>query len=410
MEDVKIEQPKQVFAVTKHTGKAAVVAINWDKKEDEKLKGLVLTYRERHWKKIAAEMEKIFPGTGFTAKKCRERWCNSLNPLLNKTSLTEAEELFLVVYHHEYKNLWTLIAKKIPKRSNHLLKNNFSSIIRKICRKVIGGEEERVITALYFLQAVYASYVINEFVMLAVPEDASEQIAPIHLYTFVKEKKVTTQQCITFLQSLSANLRDKYKEKLLKKLPEFNSMDKYKQFFDGVATKIKMWMPTPSAATESGIVRIIEEQLGERTLPSPFDKSPPLATQQLKTEPIDIKEGVAGSSAGWRSATDNKVTPDIFSPFQSILNPVPKPQGHMNMGTWNRFRPLPKMPSMAMLPQDYMNSAVRYPPMMPYNPYIRTMNPGWFPPNRMINAAHEFPSLYGSVKPLTYSYIKKESN
>ncbi len=54
----------------------------WSTEEDAKLVELAAKYREKSWSRIAEDISELGdPGNkGKTAKQCRERWHNHLNP------------------------------------------------------------------------------------------------------------------------------------------------------------------------------------------------------------------------------------------------------------------------------------------------------------------------------------------
>ena len=89
------------------------VRMAWNKEHDKKLLMLVGKHKGRNWRKISEEMKRIFHDSEMSAKKCRERWCNYTNPEIDKTSLTESEELFLLIYHHQHNNKWVTISQQI---------------------------------------------------------------------------------------------------------------------------------------------------------------------------------------------------------------------------------------------------------------------------------------------------------
>ena len=179
-----------IFKITKGSiGKNNGGKVAWSKDHNTKLLELVNNYRGKCWKRVAKEMQEEFNDPELTAKKCRERWCNCTNPDIDKTALTESEELFLLIYHHEYKNKWVLISRHLPRRNSSKLKNNFSSLIRKIARKISLNEREVVLSANVYIQIIYASVLIYD---LASIEDSPEKaiiIAPIHIYDHIKGKR-----------------------------------------------------------------------------------------------------------------------------------------------------------------------------------------------------------------------------
>eukprot|EP00826_Nyctotherus_ovalis_P027764 TRINITY_DN2172_c0_g1_i17.p2 TRINITY_DN2172_c0_g1~~TRINITY_DN2172_c0_g1_i17.p2 ORF type:complete len:221 (-),score=28.20 TRINITY_DN2172_c0_g1_i17:22-684(-) len=176
--------------------------IVWSREHEAQLRRFVELYQGRNWKKIAEEMQRAFICPELSAKKCRERWCNCANPDLDKTALTETEELFLLLYHHEYKNKWTLIAQHLPNRNSTKLKNNFSSFIRKICRRIVINDREGISSMIAYIQILYATCLIHDMIVSSESYDKIVLLAPIHIYEHIKDKKITSEQCIEYILSL----------------------------------------------------------------------------------------------------------------------------------------------------------------------------------------------------------------
>ncbi len=78
--------------------------------EDERLRRLVYIYGPK-WPLIASEMP------GRNRKQCRERWCNYLNPNLNKNPWTPEEDDLLKEKHEEFGDQWNKIALSFPGRT-----------------------------------------------------------------------------------------------------------------------------------------------------------------------------------------------------------------------------------------------------------------------------------------------------
>eukprot|EP00959_Pyramimonas_sp_CCMP1952_P453165 9467789-Pyramimonas_sp.AAC.1 len=102
------------------------------RKEDDQLHKLILKHGAKNWSLIAQGIP------GRSGKSCRLRWCNQLNPHVNKEPFSELEDARIIkVYetsfddvrltkpvgwilapqaHEENGNKWAIIARALPGR------------------------------------------------------------------------------------------------------------------------------------------------------------------------------------------------------------------------------------------------------------------------------------------------------
>jgi len=93
----------------------------WTEQEDQRLRSVVVEGYD-HWGKVAEKMP------GRTAKQCRERWSNYLDPGLLKTPFTQAEDEKLMLLQRMNGNKWALISREMPGRTENSVKLRFNSL------------------------------------------------------------------------------------------------------------------------------------------------------------------------------------------------------------------------------------------------------------------------------------------
>lgn len=93
--------------------------------EDTKLKEIVLKNGACHWGKIAMNLP------GRSARQCRDRWFNYLDPLLSDKEWTKEEDNTLINMHKKYGNRWKDISNFLEGRSLNSIRNRVLKLERK---------------------------------------------------------------------------------------------------------------------------------------------------------------------------------------------------------------------------------------------------------------------------------------
>lgn len=91
------------------------------------LADLVKEHGTKNWRFIASHLKGRLP------KQCRERWCNQLDPHIRKDALTPKEWGLVRAAHEKLGNRWADIAKLIPGRTANHIKNQWNTMLRRMC-------------------------------------------------------------------------------------------------------------------------------------------------------------------------------------------------------------------------------------------------------------------------------------
>ncbi|WVZ53843.1 hypothetical protein U9M48_004732 [Paspalum notatum var. saurae] len=121
-----------------HTNKGA-----WTKEEDQRLVAYIKAHGEGCWRSLPKAAGLLRCG-----KSCRLRWINYLRPDLKRGNFTDDEDELIVKFHELFGNKWSLIAGRLPGRTDNEIKNYWNTHIkRKLLARGIDPQTHRPLAA-----------------------------------------------------------------------------------------------------------------------------------------------------------------------------------------------------------------------------------------------------------------------
>ncbi|KAK3440582.1 transcription factor MYB3 [Eucalyptus grandis] len=98
----------------------------WTKQEDQKLIDYIHKHGEGCWRSLPQAAGLLRCG-----KSCRLRWVNYLRPDLKRGNFGEDEEDLIIKLHALLGNRWSLIAGRLPGRTDNEVKNYWNTHLRR---------------------------------------------------------------------------------------------------------------------------------------------------------------------------------------------------------------------------------------------------------------------------------------
>ncbi|KAM1082558.1 hypothetical protein ACFX13_021528 [Malus domestica] len=98
----------------------------WTKEEDE----ILLDYKRVHGSGRWNRIPKV-TGLKRNGKSCRLRWLNYLSPDVKRGDFSEQEEDLIIRLHNLLGNRWSLIAGRLPGRTDNQVKNYWNAHLSK---------------------------------------------------------------------------------------------------------------------------------------------------------------------------------------------------------------------------------------------------------------------------------------
>ncbi|XP_059447653.1 transcription factor WER-like [Corylus avellana] len=115
----------------------------WTEEEDRILLEYIQVHGRGKWNRIPK-----VTGLKRCGKSCRLRWLNYLSPTVKRGGFSEEEEDLIIRLHNLLGNRWSLIAGRVPGRTDNQVKNHWNTHLRKKLgikkqnRKVVGASKQ----------------------------------------------------------------------------------------------------------------------------------------------------------------------------------------------------------------------------------------------------------------------------
>ncbi|KAF3330314.1 transcription factor TT2-like protein [Carex littledalei] len=98
----------------------------WTAHEDKLLYDYIMSHGVGKWRSLPNKA-----GLSRCGKSCRLRWLNYLRPDIKRGNITEEEEDLIIRLHNLLGNRWSLIAGRLPGRTDNEIKNYWNTCLRK---------------------------------------------------------------------------------------------------------------------------------------------------------------------------------------------------------------------------------------------------------------------------------------
>ncbi|XP_057433922.1 transcription factor MYB1-like [Lotus japonicus] len=109
----------------------------WTSQEDKILRDYVHLHGQGKWRNLPQSA-----GLKRCGKSCRLRWLNYLKPGIKRGNISTDEEELIIRLHKLLGNRWSLIAGRLPGRTDNEIKNYWNTYLCKKVQDGVGGDSK----------------------------------------------------------------------------------------------------------------------------------------------------------------------------------------------------------------------------------------------------------------------------
>lgn len=190
---------------TKEESRKTTARTIWSKLEDSSLLEVIKKHESENWVAIATELAKMLPDCHKSAKQCRERYRNYLNPGLMSRRWTKEEKSLLLILHYSFGTQWGHVSSFYQGRSDVSLKNLFYSFIRKVLSAIrssgpVALKPQRLLRVLYLLDLIQFKYLPLMLSDKETPDKRNHK----SIINMIRKKEINEDQVSKFKQDIIA--------------------------------------------------------------------------------------------------------------------------------------------------------------------------------------------------------------
>ncbi|KAF8023435.1 hypothetical protein BT93_F0822 [Corymbia citriodora subsp. variegata] len=152
----------------------------WTAQEDRILADYIRAHGEGGWRNLPKKA-----GLKRCGKSCRLRWLNYLRPGIKRGNITADEEELIVRLHKLLGNRWSLIAGRLPGRTDNEIKNYWNTIVsKKVKDQPKPSKETKIMKSKIIATSQPATQVVRtkalkcSRVLFLAPPQARPQVVP----------------------------------------------------------------------------------------------------------------------------------------------------------------------------------------------------------------------------------------